>query len=162
MPSQSEKNLSTLYAQRKDDVVDLAFDNLISEDSEKKKQVRVDITSSEWFDGYGILTLAGRLFYDSRAGWGRAKRNAITAWYTRRPLELVKKQIDESPRDGSVRHEDVISFLHIPSMCVDEDRYYYFAEIIGEDMRSEQVKTDTQTKQKKTGFWSFVSELLGC
>ena len=97
MPSQNAKSLSTLYTQSKDAVVDTAFQFLISEDSNKKKEVRSDITTSEWFDGYGILTLAGKLFYDSRAGWGRAKRNAITAWYLKRPLELVRKQMKHHP-----------------------------------------------------------------
>ena len=161
MLSLSEKNLSTLYKQSKDDIVNAAFDFLVSDDPEKKKYVRVNITSAEWFDGYGILTLAGKLFYDSRAGWGRAKRNAITAWYLKRSIDLLKKQIDESPRDGQVRHEDIISFLHIPSLCVDEERYHYLAEIIGEEVKSEQFHNDLSNRPKKTGFWSFVSELLG-
>ena len=161
MLSLNEKNLSTLYTQDRDSVINSAFDFLVSDDAEKKKYVRVNITSAEWFDGYGILTLAGKLFYDARAGWGRAKRNAVTAWYLKRPFGLVKRQIEETGRELDVQHEDIISFLHIPSLCVDEERYHYLAAIIGDEVKFEQFHNDLSNRPKKTGFWSFVSELLG-
>jgi hypothetical protein len=161
MTSQKEKNLSTLYNQNKEAVVELAFQFLLSEDNENKKQVRTDITSSEWFDGEGILSLAGKLMHDSRAGWGRSKRNAILAWYLKRPLRLVKKQMGEHPYVGNISHKNVVSFLHVPSHCIDEERYHFFIEMVDEDQRFDQPKFGGKSSNTQGGFWSFIRELLG-
>jgi len=136
------------------------FEVLISDDIESKRYIREEVTTAEWFDGYGILKLSEKLFTDSRAGWGRAKRNAVAAWYLNRPLKLVKEQIESSPVVSKICHGDIILFLHITDLCTEQDRFNYLSSISEKTEEAKPPTTENNTTEKK-GFWTFLSELLG-
>jgi len=162
MTSQEEESLSTQFIQNKKAVVSIAFSKLISDDPAQKKEVRDLITSSEWFDGEGILLLAHKIMKDHRGGWGRAKRTAITSWYLNRPLELVTKQITEFPSiEKTFSHVDVISFLHLCSDCKNEDQFYYFYEFEKQGHTYDEPTKPSDRFSKSNGFWSFIEDLLG-
>jgi len=151
--------MEKLFQKNPDLVVTLAFDYLVSDFADKKKEVRELITSKEWFSPEAILKLSKKLKDDAHGGWGRAKRSAIAVWYLNRPISVVKRQIEECPKVGSWGHADVIRFLHIIDIAMssknNEERINYLRSVIGVDT-SDQPKKEKSNQVRKKGFWSFL------
>jgi hypothetical protein len=117
-----------LQAEDTDEFVSELFSLLIHGDKEDKAFVR-GCTANLWFTAESILKLYAKISGEN-AGWGRAKRSAISAWYLKRPLIHTRNQILEMwSLDTGVTHSTVCCKLHMSEQCRDPTRQAYLKRI---------------------------------
>jgi hypothetical protein len=137
-----------------------AYDQLTNGTLEQKKLVRERIVSHH-FSGKDVLHLFQMILENIGPVFGRAKRSAIVQWYSKKPLDYVISEIENTPDNGSVSHSQIVTILRVDEACTGE-RYDYISGLVDTDTypRCDKVGKNTRNPKGESGFWKFIKELF--